>query len=49
MEGEDEGSCCREEAVDEDEEEVEVEEEEEEEKNITSWNVVLQFCCESEA
>ncbi len=36
VEGEDEGSCCREEAVDEDEEEVEVEEEEEEEKNITS-------------
>ncbi len=44
MDGEDEGSCCREEAVEEEEEE-----EEEEEKNITSWNVVLQFCCESEA
>jgi hypothetical protein len=43
VEGEDEGSCCREEAVEEEEEE------EEEEKNITSWNVVLQFCCESEA
>jgi len=42
VDGEDEGSCCREEAVEE-------EEEEEEEKNITSWNVVLQFCCESEA
>jgi hypothetical protein len=44
VDGEDEGSCCREEAVEEEEEE-----EEEEEKNITSWNVVLQFCCESEA
>jgi hypothetical protein len=43
VDGEDEGSCCREEAVEEEEEE------EEEEKNITSWNVVLQFCCESEA
>jgi hypothetical protein len=42
VEGQDEGSCCREEAVEE-------EEEEEEEKNISSRNVVLQFCCESEA
>ncbi len=45
MEGEDEGSCCREEAVEVEEEE----EKEEQEKNITSRNVVLQFCCESEA